>query len=43
MVAEVEKEDGKDPDRYADFVHFTDSGAALAAKAMKESILYRYR
>jgi len=43
MVAEVEKEVGKDPDRYADFVHFTDSGAALAAKAMKESILYRYR
>jgi len=31
LVVEVEKEVGKNPDRYADFVHFTDSGAAMAA------------
>ena len=43
IVADVEKSVGKDSNRYADFSHFTDSGAALAAEAMKDSILSIYR
>lgn len=43
IVVDVEKSVGKDPHQYADFSHFTDSGAALAAEAMKDSILSRYR
>jgi broad specificity phosphatase PhoE len=43
IVVDVEKSVGKDPQQYADFSHFTDSGAALAAEAMKDSILSRYR
>jgi lysophospholipase L1-like esterase len=43
IVVDVEKSVGKDPHQYADFTHFTDSGAALAAEAMKDSILSHYR
>jgi len=42
-VVDVEMSVGKDPTRYADFSHFTDSGAAMAAEAMKDSILSIYR
>jgi len=38
-VSDVEKKVGKNPDHFADFAHFTDSGAALGAEAMKDSIL----
>ena len=43
IVSEVEKKVGKNPDHYADFVHFTDSGAALAAESMRDSIFSLYR
>jgi hypothetical protein len=43
FVVDVEKLVGKDPQKYADFSHFTDSGAAMAAEAMKGSILSLYR
>jgi lysophospholipase L1-like esterase len=43
IVVDLEKSVGKDPQQYADFSHFTDSGAALAANAIKDSILFRYR
>ena len=42
-VVDVEMSVGKDPARYADFSHFTDSGAALAAEAMKDLIFSLYR
>ena len=38
-VSDVEKKVGKNPDHFADFAHFTDSGAALVAEAMKDSIM----
>jgi hypothetical protein len=41
-VVDVEKEVGKDHAHYADFVHFTDSGANLAAGAIAETILSLY-
>lgn len=43
IVVDVEKSVGKDPKQHADFSHFTDSGAALAAEAMKDSLLSLYR
>jgi len=43
IVVDEERLVWKDPHQYADFSHFTDSGAALAAEAMKDSILSLYR
>lgn len=43
IIVDVEKSVGKDPHQFADFSHFTGSGAAMAAEAMKGSILSLYR
>jgi lysophospholipase L1-like esterase len=41
-VVDVEKAVGKNPDHYADFVHLTNSGANLVAKAMRDKIFALY-
>lgn len=42
-VVDVETAVGKDPDRFADFAHFTDCGASRASIAMREKILSLYQ